>query len=362
MSELRNGLTRIGVFYDGNYLFHVNHYYRYEHEKRARLGIRGLHQFIKYKVSELEKVDAGLCHIVDSHYFRGRLNAEDARDQHRLYHERQMDDLLMQEGVVTHYLPLKTRNNRYEEKGIDVCLALEALELTILKQFNIVVLVASDGDYVPLIRKLNAQGARVMVLSWDFSYVTASGHERVTRTSQALLEEVAYPIPMHEIIDNRVRRNDPTVKNMFAYEPSGTSGYSSGYRRPYNYNNGAHGNNETSNLTHEDNEPIIVSTDENGAERRIRSYILSVLNGFGFIAYPPNNLFFHHTDLMGDCEFSELREGDKVSFSIGINDKGEKVARKVEIVDADDQNENNEEEVNYNSYDYEEAEDVYDYE
>lgn len=309
MSEQRNGLKRIGVFYDGNYLFHVNNYYRYEHERRSRLSIRGLHEFIRHKLSEVEKTEIGLCHIVDAHYFRGRLNADDARDQHRLYQERQMDDLLMQEGVVTHYLPLKTRNNRYEEKGIDVWLALEAFELTTYKEFNIVVLVASDGDYVPLIRKLNTQGARVMVLSWDFEYTSSSGREMVTRTSQALLEEVAYPIAMHEIIDNRVKRNDPLIRNLFVHEP---------VQNNY-YNN--HRKMETA-----------IPLDENGVPRRVRSRILSVLNGFGFIEYPPNNLFFHHTDVMGEHEFADLQEGDKVRFTVGTNDKGEKVARNVELV------------------------------
>ncbi|MGF1532297.1 MAG: NYN domain-containing protein [Bernardetiaceae bacterium] len=318
MSEQRNGLKRIGVFYDGNYLYHVNNYYRYEHERHARLSIGGLHEFIRHKLSELEKTEIGLCHIVDAHYFRGRLSADDARDQHRLYQERQMDDLLMQEGVVTHYLPLKSRNNRYEEKGIDVWLALEAYELTTYKEFNIVVLVASDGDYVPLIRKLNTKGARVMVLSWDFEYTTSSGRNMVTRTSQALLEEVAYPIAMHEIIDNRVKRNDPLIRNLFVAE-SGP------------HNNGYYGGNG-----YRKQENVAIPLDENGAPRKVRSRILSVLNGFGFIEYPPNNLFFHHTDVKGEHEFADLREGDKVRFTVGTNDKGEKVARTVELVLEDD--------------------------
>ena len=44
------------------------------------------------------------------------------------------------------------------EKGVDVSLALETLELAIFKQFNILVLIASDGDYVPLVRKLMQWG------------------------------------------------------------------------------------------------------------------------------------------------------------------------------------------------------------
>ncbi len=41
---------------------------------------------------------------------------------------------------------------------------VEAFELAIYKQFNVLALIACDGDYVPLVRKLNTLGTRVMVL------------------------------------------------------------------------------------------------------------------------------------------------------------------------------------------------------
>lgn len=94
-------------------------------------------------------------------------------------------------------------------------MALEAYELTLLKQFDVVVLITSDGDYVPLVRKLNNLGARVMVLSWDFEFDDNEGKHIVTRTSQELLEEVTYPISMHELIENRAMRNDPIIQNLF---------------------------------------------------------------------------------------------------------------------------------------------------
>ena len=45
--EKGNNLTRIGVFYDGNYFLHVSNYYNYSHERKNRLSIAGLHHFIK---------------------------------------------------------------------------------------------------------------------------------------------------------------------------------------------------------------------------------------------------------------------------------------------------------------------------
>ena len=78
--------------------------------------------------------------------------------------------MLSRMGVTTHYLPLKKRGSFEMEKGIDVWLALEALEQSYYKHYDFVVLLAGDGDYLPLLRKLNAFGIRVMLLFWEFEY------------------------------------------------------------------------------------------------------------------------------------------------------------------------------------------------
>ena len=54
-------------------------------------------------------------------------------------------------------------------------------------------------------------------------------------------------------------------------------------------------------------------------------------NGYGFIKYPPNNLFFHASDLI-NAEFPELEEGDPVDFNIGFNREGEEVAKSVKLL------------------------------
>lgn len=85
-----------------------------------------------------------------------------------------------------------------------VLYAVKWLPFFSLLRLNVLVLIASDGDYVPLIRKLNTLGTRVMVLRWGFEYTNDFGKEMTTRTSQDLIEEVSYPVAMHEIIDNRI--------------------------------------------------------------------------------------------------------------------------------------------------------------
>jgi len=332
MNDFDNQLTRIGVFYDGNYFLKVSNYYNYEHPRKARISIGGLHNFIRHRVAKEEGKNVRACHIVDTHYFRGRLNAYDAREQNKLYHDRIFDDILMNEGVITHYLPLRNRGGKREEKGIDVWLALEAYEMTIYKQFNVLVLIACDGDYVPLVRKLNTIGTRVMLLSWDFKYLDdKTGYTRETRTSQELIDSATFPVSMHEVIDNRAHRNDSHINNLFvnsasngdnttssnSYSSSSSSTASSSSFQ--NFNSAGNYHSINSGYSPASSMPS-TSEDENVDVRQ--STLLSVKNGYGFVAAPPNNLFFSHEDLR-NCDFSELCEGDTVEYTIGINDRGE---------------------------------------
>ncbi|MBK7874008.1 MAG: NYN domain-containing protein [Saprospiraceae bacterium] len=311
---MHDKLTRIGVFYDGNYFLHVSNYYNYDHPRKKRLSIAGLHEFIRGQIAQDEDTDVRLCQIVDAHYFRGRLNAQEASQRGNvLYYDRVFDDILMSEGVTTHYLPLRNFGGRREEKGIDVWLALEAFELAIYKKFDVLALIASDGDYVPLVRKLNTLGTRVMVMSWDFEYTTPTGQMLVTRTSQDLLEEVSYPVPMHEIIDNRLKRNDALINNLFVQTES---------KKPpvlFEQSNGEH------------------STEDYEFDGEVHEgEVLSMKNGYGFIKYPPNNLFFHYSTVMG-TDFNELREGDHVSFHITKGEKGDYVAVNVRLTEFEEE-------------------------
>lgn len=212
-------LLRIGVFYDGTYFAHVSNYYLYEHERRSRLSIQGIHDFIRDEVSRQEGVDKRFCQVVDAHYFRGRLSAKQAQENDLLYRERQFDDVLIREGVTMHFLPILTdRTGEIGEKGIDVWFALEAYELAVHKRFDVSVIVSGDGDFVPLVRKLNTLGTRVMLLAWDFDW-EKNGETRQTRVSQALINEVTYPVMMSDEIDSRGRKKDPAISQLFVQRP-----------------------------------------------------------------------------------------------------------------------------------------------
>ena len=283
------GSCRIGVFYDGNFLLHASNYYNYIHPVKRRLSLGGLHNFIRHRVAEEEGIEPSKCQIAQAHYFRGRLNAAEAAQRgNQLYNDRVFDDILMSEGIQPHYLPLRNLQGKKEERGIDVWLSLEAYELAMTGRIDTVVLIVSDTDYTPLMRKLTGLGLRIMQLSWEFEYVNDDGVKMVTKTSHELLSLATYPVAMHDVINYGVQQNNPLISEMFvAPDPS----------------------RQAREQTFETSE------------------ILSLKNGFGFIKYPNNNLFFHYQDVVG--EFADLNVGDPVEFTIEQNQQKQDVAKNV---------------------------------
>jgi uncharacterized LabA/DUF88 family protein/cold shock CspA family protein len=260
-------------------------------------------------VAEKEHTEPNLCHIIDAHFFRGRFTAREANEKpNQLYYDRVFDDVLMYNNVQTHYLPVKDLLGRKREKGIDVLMALETYELCMLKRYDIVALVASDGDHVPLVRKLHALGCKTMLLGWDFEFTDQeSGELQTTKTSTDLWNEVSYPLQMHELIDDGLRENDPVVREMFVIRETPLIREFDDQLR--------NGSSATTTTVHD-------------PEDRRRSEVMSLHNGYGFIRYPDNNLFFIHDDLEGE-DFSQLRVGDPVEFSVAVNNRGQRVAKNI---------------------------------
>ena len=279
-------VLRIGIFYDGYYFYKISNYYKYEHEKKARISISGLHDFIRSEVAALTNTDIRQCRIIDAHYFKGRSSAKELGE--KVQSERVFEDILMRENIVSHYLPLRFGdNNTVQEKGIDVWLALEAYELAIYKHFDILVLVAGDGDYVPLVRKLHTVGTQVMLICWDFSYHNENGDVVETKTSRQLQEEVFFPVLMCQ----RIEQNDSDyIKELFVTEK--------------NYDKFPVVNLKTEIFPLPEQEELV-------------STIYSINpNGFGFIKDEErNNVFFHYSRVT-NCEFYELKFGMKVKFTV----------------------------------------------
>lgn len=307
---MKDTLTRIGVFYDGNFFNVVSNYYAYHHTRKARISVTGLHEFVRQRVAHEEQVDQRRCQVVDVHYFRGRFSADEANDAGKLLDERRFDDILIREGVTTHYLPMSYSG---KEKGIDVWFALEAYELAIHKRFDVCVLIAGDSDYIPLARKLNTLGARVMVLGWDFEYSDHRDRVRTTKTSQGLLNEVTYPVLVSALIEDKTQKE--MVKALFLPQRE--------------------------RATAIDGINALHSTESSAAQRQRRRGRVSNLiereaenKRFGYIIPDDggDSLWFAEWDLDG-VAFGALSRGDSVTYALGTNWIGP-CAREVRWADA----------------------------
>jgi len=222
-------IKKIGLFIDGTFFLKVNSYYRYHHERKSTINFNGLAEFLRDEISKLENSEKRFCQMVETHWFRGRYSTSQLEKKYpdesyrltQMTNERRIDDIFMYEGITTHSYPLlvDSRTGDAEEKGIDVWFSLETYEITLLKKLDVVVVIAGDTDYVPLIKKINSHGSRVMVLGWDFSYESTSSAGRsykvTTRTSQALLDECVYPLMMDKRIDDRTNKSESIINALF---------------------------------------------------------------------------------------------------------------------------------------------------
>ena len=183
------------------------------------------------------------------------------------------------------------------EKSMDTWLALEAYEMTLMRQFDYLVLVASDSDYVPLVRKIEALGVPVILLSWDFEYMNDDGQRIVTRTSQELINEAAMPLAMHDIIENGIQEPNGLTEKLFVP------------RTP-------------------EDQQTAQPNDLEMEEGAVHVSVQNLKSGYGFINFDPANLFFHYSN---ETDFNELQVGDRVKFTLGTNDQGDAIAQHVEL-------------------------------
>lgn len=89
--------------------------------------------------------------VVHASWTQGRHTSTGAEER-QLRNDRNMHHDLMHAGVDIKYLPISCNNG---EKGVDVALAIDCLQVGLNDMIDIAVLVTGDGDMVPLVQALN---------------------------------------------------------------------------------------------------------------------------------------------------------------------------------------------------------------
>ena len=160
---LDKSLCRIGVFYDGSYFTYAQRYFYFD-EKIGWLDFKPFHGFLETFIRSKEQ---GYTHykVVYGAWFQGMYAGKQAeekqlRTDRNLYHD------LMHAGIDPKFMPMP--QSGVNEKGADVALAIDAMQIGLEGNIDIAVLVTGDGDFVPLVRALMKQGVRVLAAHFDY--------------------------------------------------------------------------------------------------------------------------------------------------------------------------------------------------
>jgi len=149
-------ICRLGVFYDGSFFSYAQNYY-YHERQLGWLRFPEFHHFLE-KFIGLREQGFASYKVVYAAWHQGLFTSKDATAD-QLKRDRNRHHDLMHAGVEPKYLPMSQTQG---EKGVDVALAVDALQVGLGGMIDVAVLVTGDGDFVPLVRALNKQGVRVL--------------------------------------------------------------------------------------------------------------------------------------------------------------------------------------------------------
>ena len=195
----------IGLFIDGNYCRLIDKGLKGD---SRRVNFKGLIKFIQKSIAEKYELDSSSCVVTETHYFRGRYKAYDAKAHNLLYDDRKYEDRLIENDVVLHYKHVyDLPDGTVHEKGVDVWFALETLELAMFRDFDFVVMITGDADYEMLARKLKSLKIPAILLSWHY--------DEQDPTAKALKEEISFQININSLL-----KADPSLINMITESAS----------------------------------------------------------------------------------------------------------------------------------------------
>ena len=198
-------IKSIGLFIDGNYFRLIDMGLKAE---GRRVNVKGLIKFIQKSISEKYGLESSSCIVTETHFFRGRYKAYDAKKLNLLLEDRKFEDRLIENDVVLHYKHVyNLPDGTPHEKGIDVWFALETYEMAMYRDFDFVVMITGDADYEMLARKLKSLKIPAVLLSWHY--------DDQDSTARALKEEISFQMNINSLL-----QADPSLKNQITESAS----------------------------------------------------------------------------------------------------------------------------------------------
>ena len=177
------GNLRIGVFYDGSHFSYAQNYFY--GRKLGWLIFQPFHHLLE---SYIQKHYQGFADykVVYAAWYQGLFTSVNA-DEKQLRRDRNRHHDLMHAGVETKFYPM---SQSLGEKGIDVAMAIDILQVGMEGIMDVAVLVTGDGDFVPLVRALMKKGITVVVayFGYEDSGRKSFANERLKEASNCVLD------------------------------------------------------------------------------------------------------------------------------------------------------------------------------
>ncbi len=196
-------ICRIGAFYDGSFFTYAQQYL-YHEKKLGWLAFQPLHNFFENFLSQKEQGYSSYK-VVYASWHQGLFTTKNT-DEKRLRSDRNRYHDLMHAGIEPKYLPI---SQQAKEKGTDIAMAVDALQVGLDGKIDIAVLVTGDGDFVPLVRALNKQGIRV--LAAYFEYEDNQGNKSFI--NERLLNSCNYAVDIIKLENDKDFKS--SFKNLF---------------------------------------------------------------------------------------------------------------------------------------------------
>ena len=191
-------ICRLGVFYDGSFFSYARNYY-YHERQLGWLRFPELHRFLEKYIGLREQGFASYK-VVYAAWHQGLFTSKDATvDQLKRDRDRYHD--MMHAGEEPKFLPMSQTQG---EKGVDVALAVDALQIGLAQTMDVAVLVTGDGDFVPLVRTLNKQGVRVLTAYFAFE----SKEGRKSFINERLLAAANYAVDIDSLESSKEHKQD----------------------------------------------------------------------------------------------------------------------------------------------------------
>jgi uncharacterized LabA/DUF88 family protein len=193
---------RIGVFYDGSYFTYAQNHY-YGKRKLGWLSFPQLHILIENTLRDREQGFANYK-VVYSGWYQGLFHSNQATE-HNLKLDRNRHHDLMHAGIEAKYVPMSQAQG---EKGIDIAMAVDVLQVGMEGKIDVAVLITGDGDFVPLVRALMKHGIRVMALYFEYEE-----DGKKSFANPRLLSACNYTLNIHDL--EKDKRTVAVFKGLF---------------------------------------------------------------------------------------------------------------------------------------------------